>query len=601
MRAARLVVLLASLLSLATALVPAPASAATFIVDGTGDSPDASGDGTCATQTGTCTLRAALQEASYQFSADTVGFSAAFDGGPEDETTIQSPLPVPPRTSIDAGRCGSASNPRPCAWFGYASSGGGAALRFSGGGSSIRGIAIGNAGSGIDGGVSDVRVSACWLGLHLDGSPSPDQIGIDLTTSGGVIIGGPTPGEANVFAGGKGAIRLRAAGAPSQIRGNSIGLSSTATPLEPPSEFGISTSGGAFNSQLTIASNVVAARGGPAIEATTGSTVSGNFVGVSPAGATLGGGTTGISITPGLSTYVPADLSSNVIGDVSGPGILINRGLATVAGNLVGADGGGAPHPNSGPGVLVFGRDPSVVIPGGGGGNGFAFTSYASEDLAPNMISNSGGPAIEIIGDDSDGNVIGQNFGTGNAGPFIDLGGDGLGNTTGVNSGITAPRITGASPTSAHGWAIAGATIYGYLSATGKPGDLTAPIGETTAGYDGFWHLEYPIMSAGASVAFTQLGVGRPRGGSEAAMRAIDGQSPRTRIRIVSASRPTVVRLLAEEGSTFRCAVDHARLHLCRAVLRLRLAPGHHRIRAQATDSSGNIEKKPAIRALTTR
>ena len=62
-------------------LLAAPAWAATFTVDSTGDDPDASpGDGTCATAGGACTLRAAIDEANAHPDADTIAFDIAGSG-----------------------------------------------------------------------------------------------------------------------------------------------------------------------------------------------------------------------------------------------------------------------------------------------------------------------------------------------------------------------------------------------------------------------------------------------------------------------------------------------------------------------------------------
>ena len=56
-----------------------PARAATFVVTSTAYAVDASpGDGVCATATGVCTVRAAIQEANAERSADTITVPAGF-------------------------------------------------------------------------------------------------------------------------------------------------------------------------------------------------------------------------------------------------------------------------------------------------------------------------------------------------------------------------------------------------------------------------------------------------------------------------------------------------------------------------------------------
>jgi len=71
-------VTLSRVLLLATCLLTLPLTAATFTVDATTDTPDATpGDGICADALAQCTLRAAVDEANANPDADTIGFSAA--------------------------------------------------------------------------------------------------------------------------------------------------------------------------------------------------------------------------------------------------------------------------------------------------------------------------------------------------------------------------------------------------------------------------------------------------------------------------------------------------------------------------------------------
>ena len=72
-------------LVIATLAVAAPsAGAATFTVDQTTNTADPAINGVCDTNGATagspCTLRGAIQEANATVAADTIGFSAAFDG-----------------------------------------------------------------------------------------------------------------------------------------------------------------------------------------------------------------------------------------------------------------------------------------------------------------------------------------------------------------------------------------------------------------------------------------------------------------------------------------------------------------------------------------
>src|SRR3954468_19623754 len=58
-------------------LQPSAHAAATFVVNSTSDTADASvGDGVCADASGGCTLRAAIQEANAAAGTDTINFHA---------------------------------------------------------------------------------------------------------------------------------------------------------------------------------------------------------------------------------------------------------------------------------------------------------------------------------------------------------------------------------------------------------------------------------------------------------------------------------------------------------------------------------------------
>ena len=80
MRASCRSLLVVSSIALIGALRAAPAGAATFVVNSTGDTPDAApGDGVCADASGDCTLRAAIREANATLIVSTIEFAI---GGP---------------------------------------------------------------------------------------------------------------------------------------------------------------------------------------------------------------------------------------------------------------------------------------------------------------------------------------------------------------------------------------------------------------------------------------------------------------------------------------------------------------------------------------
>jgi CSLREA domain-containing protein len=87
------------LLLLGSGLFAAAVSAATFVVDSTGDEPDKDiNDGLCQTAVGTCTLRAAIEQANALAGADTIAFNIPGAG----VHTIGPASPLPALTD-DAG------------------------------------------------------------------------------------------------------------------------------------------------------------------------------------------------------------------------------------------------------------------------------------------------------------------------------------------------------------------------------------------------------------------------------------------------------------------------------------------------------------------
>jgi hypothetical protein len=333
-----------------------------------------------------------------------------------------------------------------------------------------------------------------------------------------------------------------------------------------------------------IEGNRIAASGGAAVLVKGSGIVEGNWIGVAPDGTRVGGGDVGVQGEFDPRSYGGLQLGNNVIGNVHGPGVLANAAMGMVS-NFIGRDPAGRPQPNSGPGVRVSASGTGIGI-------------FGRDGHLPNVISNSGGAAIEVAGDGEPFDVtIGRNIGTGNEGPFIDLGGDGPGNPKGVNDGVSAPRITASSPTRIRGFAYAYATVNVYLSTTGSRGDFNAFLGEARAGSAGQWQLPLssPLPSS-AHVAATQWSRRRPEGTSEAAFRQVDARAPSSSIKITKVQGQMVTfRLTADERQvSFHCSIDSGALKRCPGVFRRRLPRGPHRLRAVATDSSGNTEGTPA-------
>src|SRR6266508_4507421 len=86
-----------ALLALGSGLLAAAVSAATFVVNSTGNEPDADvSDGLCVTALGACTLRAAIEQANALPGADTIAFNIPGSG----VHTVSAATPLPALTDI---------------------------------------------------------------------------------------------------------------------------------------------------------------------------------------------------------------------------------------------------------------------------------------------------------------------------------------------------------------------------------------------------------------------------------------------------------------------------------------------------------------------
>ena len=572
------------IVALGLCALPASASAAQLVVNSTADTHDALGsDDVCADAGGNCTLRAALEQASGTFgpTADNVTFDASFDGGPEDAITIGSPLPVNYDTSVLGGDCNPAAGRRPCAWVGYASPSAQNAFVLSYyGNRSIRGIAVGNAATAIAGDAAGSVFAANWLGYALDGSLTPVDTGISAPAS---LVGGPDPQDGNRIA----ARQAGVVGSSETVQNNWIGLSpETGAVTLAPTSTGIAGA-------TVVERNRVAMSSGVGVDLVSALRITDNWIGVTPEGNRVGGGTTGLRIAGGALGR-RTTVTSNVIGNATGPGVQLGAGFIEVFGNFIGQDPAGRAQPNGGPGIYVT---PFFSF----GTTQFGWKSRGT--ALPNVIANNGGAGISIAAESTAPHMIGQNFGSGNGGPFIDLGADGPGNPLGVNEGITPQRITGASQRLVRGRSNGDATVYVYLSPTGRPGDLTRALGVATASRTGRWELPVSAVPANAYVAASQLIPFRPAGGSELAMRRVDTLAPDSRIKTLGLRGTRLIAKLTanERGATFRCALDGAALKPCLGTLRKRVKKGAHRLRVVAVDSSGNVERTPSRRSFVVR
>lgn len=268
------------------------------------------------------------------------------------------------------------------------------------------------------------------------------------------VIGGPDPGQRNVFGGGGGsnAGTLMIGGNGNLIQGNYIGVdASGSVPLQPPNGVNgieLGTGGPASNTVIGgdtagtgnvifATNNTIRISGG-----VTDTTIQGNHIGVDAAGtAAVSGANIGITTDNGPAGILIGGLTplaGNVIsGFVTAISLVDGANAVVIQGNRIGTDASGTrPIRNSGDGIFVFTNGVDSLIGG-------------TDPAAANTIANSCGQGIRIFATGSWpmlGNSIHSNRGLGislNSGtPTVNDDGDG---DTGSNGLQNYPVIASAT------------------------------------------------------------------------------------------------------------------------------------------------------------
>ncbi len=438
------VLLVAALLMLIAAPLPARAAPLLFTVTTVGDSGDSAvGDGQCTTAAEGCTLRAAIEEANATPDVDTIDFDIA--GGCATACTISPSSALPdivfgvvidgyaqPGASSSGTEVGSDAVIK-IELSGLAA-GPANGLTLSSGVSLIRGLAIGgfsgNAplGNGIVVAASGSRIYGNYIGTDVTGTIDHGnaQSGVVISGAGDVRVGGVEPADANVISGNRTGILVQGVtGTGDRIQGNYIGTDATGTVRLANDFNGIRVQGGA-NSLIGGTRpgdrNIISGNGNYGIQidgsAATGNTVLGNYIGTDVTGTVDLGNTYGVGIlgAPGNVIGLAESGAGNVIsGNDNGfgsgiAGVFITGATAsgnTVQGNRIGTDAAGtAPLGNKPFGVYISGAPNNVV--GGtfpGEGNTIAYNSLdgvrvdgaasTGDAIRGNSIHSNGGKGIE--------------------------------------------------------------------------------------------------------------------------------------------------------------------------------------------------------------
>lgn len=453
------------------------------------------------------------------------------------------------------------------------------------------------------------EIRSNFIGVDWWGKTAIPNEGTGILVGGadGVTIGGPQEEEGNVIDGG---VRGIVAGPESVhllIEGNTVGWGSNGPKLDPPSSGGIAvTSYGVpgFDSGPSILDNTVTATSGVDIEAGgRRATILGNV--------TVGGDI-------GIRAYKAEFSPGFYIGEngVFGPndnGILLQADQSSVMGNLVSAAGAAGIKIDDTPEWGV--REDQI------GG-------WAEDGEDENQINSSGGAAIEVIGTDASEVYIRRNAGTENAGPFIDLGGDGLGNLpSGPNGGVQAPVIEVAGTEAAAGSARHGAQIYVFAKKGKSPGEISRFLGASQANESGQWYVDYvtpipagtriavdQVAEPGTSELTTDVATETGSSGAPAASGCGSGPAPpcpvegilppTTRIAVGPHRRgrtATFEFVSRSPSAEFECSLDDAPFASCRSPRIYRhMQPGRHLFRVRAVEA-GRVDPTPAKRKFTIR
>lgn len=349
-------------------------AATTFVVNSTGDEPDAdSSDGACATKAGLCTLRAAIEQANATSGLDFIHFNVGGVGAqtirPETELaplvevaiidgTTQPGYAGSPLIEVDGRLIGDFTP------SGTLSVG----ISLFADGCTVRGLSVHSFGQGIHTNFDYHLIELNYIGLAPDGITAPgNETGLDFDSNGSVI---GSPVGRNVISGNVTGIRL--GGDSNVVQGNYIGTDAFGTiPLGAGFGIAIHSSYNQIGGTGKGQGNVISANiyGGIAIAGTSAevarsNVVEGNFIGTDAAGSTpLGNGIAGVLIQANADNNRIGGLeteSRNVISGNEGAGVYIEAIDASrvpeanlVQGNYIGTDASGTAAVPNNTGVII--------------------------------------------------------------------------------------------------------------------------------------------------------------------------------------------------------------------------------------------------------
>jgi CSLREA domain-containing protein len=471
-------------------------------------------------------------------------------------------------------------------------------------------------------------ITGNYIGLNAFGTGGIPNLaqGVLVGSAANVTIGGPGAGDPNNINGGAFGVSAGPGAVNLGIERNQIGTDPPGSKaLAPPSSIGLAVDSGATPSNFAeIIGNRISMSGGTGIQQEgQGAVIESNVLGQGLDGEALPGGLIGLRLVGGGEQGNL--IFGNTILRAAKYGLLVENDRNAIFGNRIEGSGGAGVRIEAPPGL-----SPSANWIGD------------PAEFRENTISNNAGNAIEVIGPASSENVIDRNTGRGNGGLFVDLGGDGPGNSSnGPSDGVQPPVIGGLSSSAVSGLARPGASVLIYSKTTPSEGELSVFLGRTSVDDGGAWSFSLKTpLPLGSSIAAMQTyaGVNSENevvmGSSELAIATLlasqgagddgggdpvvdpvcgllggrlcrpDHVPPQTIIRkqpdkTISAKVASFRFSSSEAGSRFECKFDGRASARCRSPRRYHgLDPGRHLFKVWAIDAAGNKDRHPAVWAF---
>lgn len=244
-------------------------------------------------------------------------------------------------------------------------------------GTIIRGLVINNgignasnAGKYLELREADTRLQGCFIGVDATGTSVVGSVGSCMEIWDSCLIGGDTPADRNVIAGGSSEnVMLGGSNGIGDniLKGNYIGVNAQGTAAfslsSPDKSVVTSGSGNIIGGPTSAERNVIAPAKNFAVWVTRPAEVTGNYIGVDATGMSDLGEGTGFNYGVYVE-YSPAGgttITDNLISGFGSGILLVNASHVTIQGNRVGTDASGSPTLGNYVGVRIYG------VPGQGG------------------------------------------------------------------------------------------------------------------------------------------------------------------------------------------------------------------------------------------